>query len=331
MFLPSGAAQFGTPFNFQYNHEYNLLPDLPNGSVSYSSLADYPSAEKPGYFPQKPVSSAAGAGPVKSTEHGSTPLSRTVQPPDEENRDLIENSTSASRAKKLKDDSKKTETVAPVKLACTECRLRHLKCDARSPSCKRCVQEGLDCCYIKSRRGYKGHRKDKDVLRLQQQQRQEQMKYEMAQQQTKLAATELMSNNQLPTPPASAGQIMSRTLSQAGAMVGTETSATIDAGEWISVNPLPRPLHAMPFLAEWFPLFHSSCNFVLTCSVSLSSGVDPLRQFSPPCPPTQATPKGLTGDHGGPVNFWAPDFEFQSSSSPFSSVSLCTVGARVWL
>ncbi|KAF3915913.1 hypothetical protein AA313_de0204455 [Arthrobotrys entomopaga] len=47
----------------------------------------------------------------------------------------------------------------PVPLACTECRSRHLKCDAGTPSCSRCVTDGRDCVYVKSRRGWKGSRR----------------------------------------------------------------------------------------------------------------------------------------------------------------------------
>ena len=47
----------------------------------------------------------------------------------------------------------------PVPLACTECRSRHLKCDAGTPSCGRCVTDGRDCIYVKSRRGWKGSRR----------------------------------------------------------------------------------------------------------------------------------------------------------------------------
>lgn len=46
-------------------------------------------------------------------------------------------------------------------LACTECRARHLKCDAGVPSCNRCETDGRNCSYIKSRRGWKGTRRKK--------------------------------------------------------------------------------------------------------------------------------------------------------------------------
>lgn len=40
-------------------------------------------------------------------------------------------------------------------LACTYCRHKHLKCDAKSPSCSRCRRDGRSCQYMPSRRGYK--------------------------------------------------------------------------------------------------------------------------------------------------------------------------------
>jgi hypothetical protein len=43
----------------------------------------------------------------------------------------------------------------PAALACTECRRRHLKCDARIPICARCTESGYHCSYLKSRRGGK--------------------------------------------------------------------------------------------------------------------------------------------------------------------------------
>jgi len=49
----------------------------------------------------------------------------------------------------------------PVALACTECRSRHLKCDAGTPSCTRCMADKRACSYIKSRRGWKGTRRKK--------------------------------------------------------------------------------------------------------------------------------------------------------------------------
>jgi len=49
----------------------------------------------------------------------------------------------------------------PVALACTECRSRHLKCDAGTPACTRCLADKRECNYVKSRRGWKGTRRKK--------------------------------------------------------------------------------------------------------------------------------------------------------------------------
>ncbi|KAJ6093339.1 C6 transcription factor [Penicillium sp. IBT 16267x] len=48
-------------------------------------------------------------------------------------------------------------------LACTECRKQHLKCDARKPTCSRCLQNEYFCQYLPSRRG--GRRKTRDPNR----------------------------------------------------------------------------------------------------------------------------------------------------------------------
>ena len=45
-----------------------------------------------------------------------------------------------------------------VAVACVPCRSRHLKCDG-GVRCSRCRADGVDCTYIKSRRGWKGKRK----------------------------------------------------------------------------------------------------------------------------------------------------------------------------
>lgn len=43
----------------------------------------------------------------------------------------------------------------PSSLACLECRRKHLKCDAATPACARCISRGLSCNYTPSRRGYR--------------------------------------------------------------------------------------------------------------------------------------------------------------------------------
>lgn len=42
--------------------------------------------------------------------------------------------------------------------SCQACRSRHLKCDGGT-RCSRCLQDGTECLYVKSRRGWKGPRR----------------------------------------------------------------------------------------------------------------------------------------------------------------------------
>jgi hypothetical protein len=48
---------------------------------------------------------------------------------------------------------------ATVPSACVQCRSKHLKCDGLSP-CTRCSSNSLECIYVRSRRGFKGPRKN---------------------------------------------------------------------------------------------------------------------------------------------------------------------------
>ncbi|KAH7394494.1 hypothetical protein BKA66DRAFT_509756 [Pyrenochaeta sp. MPI-SDFR-AT-0127] len=50
---------------------------------------------------------------------------------------------------------------ASVAVACVPCRSRHLKCDG-GVRCSRCRTDNVECTYIKSRRGWKGKKKNKD-------------------------------------------------------------------------------------------------------------------------------------------------------------------------
>ncbi|KAJ5895505.1 hypothetical protein N7495_007196 [Penicillium taxi] len=47
----------------------------------------------------------------------------------------------------------------PILLACTQCRLRHLRCDGTLPQCTRCLASNASCEYLKSRRGGKKKQK----------------------------------------------------------------------------------------------------------------------------------------------------------------------------
>ncbi|OBT71168.1 hypothetical protein VF21_10082 [Pseudogymnoascus sp. 05NY08] len=53
-----------------------------------------------------------------------------------------------------KSPSLRGDPPRPAPLACTTCRRKHLKCDARQPICARCAKASLRCTYTPSRRGY---------------------------------------------------------------------------------------------------------------------------------------------------------------------------------
>lgn len=49
--------------------------------------------------------------------------------------------------------SHRNKRIGRVSLACLQCRNSHLRCDASTPVCLRCMKEGRNCFYPKSRRG----------------------------------------------------------------------------------------------------------------------------------------------------------------------------------
>jgi len=51
-------------------------------------------------------------------------------------------------------------------LACTYCRYKHLKCDAKLPTCSRCRLDKRDCQYLPSKRGYKRPKNSLDTTRI---------------------------------------------------------------------------------------------------------------------------------------------------------------------
>ena len=52
-----------------------------------------------------------------------------------------------------------TQPSKRISLACIQCRSRHLRCDAATPTCSRCRDSGKQCTYQKSRRGGRRPRK----------------------------------------------------------------------------------------------------------------------------------------------------------------------------
>lgn len=95
--------------------------------------------------------------PTSSTTesfNGSTPPVQT--PPSENGRKDSQHSIKPSQK-----ETNNAQARASVAVACVPCRSRHLKCDG-GVRCSRCRTDNVECTYIKSRRGWKGKRKNKD-------------------------------------------------------------------------------------------------------------------------------------------------------------------------
>jgi hypothetical protein len=80
--------------------------------------------------------------------HGGTPPAQTPKSDSTPNGTASQNGQQAQTAR------------TSVAVACVPCRSRHLKCDGGA-RCSRCKADGVECNYIKSRRGWKGKRKPK--------------------------------------------------------------------------------------------------------------------------------------------------------------------------
>lgn len=67
-------------------------------------------------------------------------------------------SDSGKTGQSAQNSQNASQTRTSVAVACVPCRSRHLKCDG-GVRCSRCRADGVECTYIKSRRGWKGKRK----------------------------------------------------------------------------------------------------------------------------------------------------------------------------
>lgn len=101
------------------------------------------------------------ATPALTTRTNTTSSNSSVSPVTEEvpklsqlgdqRRTSVDHST-----ENIAEHNRERGTVAS---ACTQCRSKHLKCDGQSP-CSRCSSNTLQCVYVRSRRGFKGPRRN---------------------------------------------------------------------------------------------------------------------------------------------------------------------------
>jgi len=167
--------------NFHQPRQQRENGDGDSGIIDYSSDVGYSSAAPnstyiPSYnIPQHP--SLFRAGPIHAGQQSSTSPQNQPSPPlmSPSSEDAPNNTSmnaqltaqnpaiTAAQSAAPTGTRRAAPSTPPVPLACTECRLRHLKCDAGVPTCGRCRSENRQCTYIKSRRGWKG-RKRKGTL-----------------------------------------------------------------------------------------------------------------------------------------------------------------------
>ncbi|KAH9863822.1 hypothetical protein J1614_009754 [Plenodomus biglobosus] len=101
-----------------------------------------------------PTTSVTTHGSLSGSLNGGTPPAQTPQ----FDSDKRGSQNSHRNNQKAPNDSQSRASVA---VACVPCRSRHLKCDG-GVRCSRCRADNVECTYIKSRRGWKGKRKNKE-------------------------------------------------------------------------------------------------------------------------------------------------------------------------
>jgi hypothetical protein len=92
-------------------------------------------------------------GPILPISLGTPPAVPSVSPPSGLGKQGQRHESVASTT----PDNNRDRGTVPS--ACVQCRSKHLKCDGLTP-CTRCSANSFDCTYVKSRRGFKGPRRN---------------------------------------------------------------------------------------------------------------------------------------------------------------------------
>lgn len=99
--------------------------------------------------------SPGASSTTQESSHGGTPPAQTPRS------DSTQGGRNGQNGHNARQDSQQAASArTSVAVACLPCRNRHLKCDG-GVRCSRCKLDGVDCTYVKSRRGWKGKRKTK--------------------------------------------------------------------------------------------------------------------------------------------------------------------------
>jgi hypothetical protein len=136
-----------------------IMPGVPAGSAGVDP-AYWPHDLSNGSLSPRTVQQSPGgySSARDSVSQSITPTAQTPPQSDSSRKNsAVEGGQQNSQKNKLAVDASQRASVA---VACVPCRSRHLKCDG-GVRCSRCRADGVDCTYIKSRRGWKGKRKNK--------------------------------------------------------------------------------------------------------------------------------------------------------------------------
>ena len=136
-----------------------IMPGVPAGSAGVDP-AYWPHDLSNGSLSPRTVQQSPGgySSARDSVSQSITPTAQTPPQSDSSRKNSsVEGGQQNSQKNKLTVDASQRASVA---VACVPCRSRHLKCDG-GVRCSRCRADGVDCTYIKSRRGWKGKRKNK--------------------------------------------------------------------------------------------------------------------------------------------------------------------------
>jgi hypothetical protein len=97
---------------------------------------------------------AYGPAPLESP---ATTVANSSTSPSSEGDPQNDHQASSLAVTALRPDQSKERITVPS--ACVQCRSKHLKCDGLSP-CTRCSSNSFECVYVRSRRGFKGPRRN---------------------------------------------------------------------------------------------------------------------------------------------------------------------------
>ena len=104
---------------------------------------------------------AVAAAPLKAQTPLESPTTATAtsstSPSSEGDQQGERQASLATTSTSTRPDQSKERMTVPS--ACVQCRSKHLKCDGLSP-CTRCSSNSFECVYVRSRRGFKGPRRN---------------------------------------------------------------------------------------------------------------------------------------------------------------------------